>query len=616
MTVKRNDPCPCGSGKKYKKCCLNQAKVVQIHEVREERFLQSKHLLVLKLKEFITKKVSATQYYQLQAEFKKRTLHAIKGKYETGFFEFWLFFFHRFENGLRGIEWFNQESRLTAEEMQMAKTWEELTPKFVQAVDKKDEIIVFEDMDTKEQYRVPMLKDTDPAYIPWYGTFALLEPYNDLFYFNGVRVFEDPYSLSRAMKKVEEFTESTKQSREQVMFDYFPEILAALITDQDAALHEKREIHDYLLDYKVEDDEAVTSFLQGQEQFIIDTWEENKKLCSWIDCWYSYTDTEISGPVLIAEIFGKIFLENGHLQFTSLDFARVEEFKQMIKSLLDRKALTFIEEKTKTFSIPVQAEIRDMVLSLEPDTPPYFGVYAQHDIRLEFDKPIRQFNGLSIKELIEEGRVEEAEHWLKQMEYSTYQAVKQQNKEVIATADYNSIRRMLGLPLSPFVTGGETRQSQIEKLGAPNHGEGTKAVKKEDIPYYEQLGFTPDTIDNFYAEDFIAFFKEKTEGKSENTIRKYRSSLEDLRLILEQSNNTSWDDCDQAFWKRVFTMDFTGLYEILTKTAIKDFISVTKALAKWLDQKQKSTSLSKTVVKVTKDTEEELLRSLESIVPV
>lgn len=24
MSIGRNDPCPCGSGKKYKKCCLNR----------------------------------------------------------------------------------------------------------------------------------------------------------------------------------------------------------------------------------------------------------------------------------------------------------------------------------------------------------------------------------------------------------------------------------------------------------------------------------------------------------------------------------------------------------------------------------------------------------------
>ena len=26
--TQRNEPCPCGSGKKYKKCCMNQAALV------------------------------------------------------------------------------------------------------------------------------------------------------------------------------------------------------------------------------------------------------------------------------------------------------------------------------------------------------------------------------------------------------------------------------------------------------------------------------------------------------------------------------------------------------------------------------------------------------------
>ncbi|NLF16454.1 MAG: hypothetical protein GX595_04250 [Lentisphaerae bacterium] len=26
MWVGRNDPCPCGSGRKYKKCCLNKSR--------------------------------------------------------------------------------------------------------------------------------------------------------------------------------------------------------------------------------------------------------------------------------------------------------------------------------------------------------------------------------------------------------------------------------------------------------------------------------------------------------------------------------------------------------------------------------------------------------------
>lgn len=27
MKIGRNDPCPCGSGKKYKKCCLSKSKI-------------------------------------------------------------------------------------------------------------------------------------------------------------------------------------------------------------------------------------------------------------------------------------------------------------------------------------------------------------------------------------------------------------------------------------------------------------------------------------------------------------------------------------------------------------------------------------------------------------
>lgn len=36
MSISRNDPCPCGSGKKYKKCCLIQGEVISLAEARGE----------------------------------------------------------------------------------------------------------------------------------------------------------------------------------------------------------------------------------------------------------------------------------------------------------------------------------------------------------------------------------------------------------------------------------------------------------------------------------------------------------------------------------------------------------------------------------------------------
>ena len=35
IKVKRNDPCPCGSGKKYKKCCLSKDETDRISKAKE-----------------------------------------------------------------------------------------------------------------------------------------------------------------------------------------------------------------------------------------------------------------------------------------------------------------------------------------------------------------------------------------------------------------------------------------------------------------------------------------------------------------------------------------------------------------------------------------------------
>ncbi len=37
MNVGRNDPCPCGSGKKYKKCCLGKETETVRHEIPTQK---------------------------------------------------------------------------------------------------------------------------------------------------------------------------------------------------------------------------------------------------------------------------------------------------------------------------------------------------------------------------------------------------------------------------------------------------------------------------------------------------------------------------------------------------------------------------------------------------
>jgi len=206
--------------------------------------------------------------------------------------------------------------------------------------------------------------------------------------------------------------------------------------------------------------------------------------------------------------------------------------------------------------------------------------------------------------MVENGRVEEVDTWLKQLEYNLYLQVKGQFEKVEKTGDFNTVRKELGLSLSPFVTGGENRKSSLVPI-KQSHNEPT--VNKEDIPFYENLGFTPSTIENYYVESFLNFFKEKTAGKSENTVRKYRNSLYDLREILEAKSFKSWDDLNQEQWEPILTTDYINMFESVSKTQVKDFLSTVKAFAKWLDEKE-NTRLSEDLLKAIEVSEKKRLQ--------
>src|SRR5699024_2018410 len=104
------------------------------------------------------------------------------------------------------------------------------------------------------------------------------------------------------------------------------------------------------------------------------------------------------------------------------------------------------------------------------------------------DEGIPMFDDLSLREMIQEGRVDEVDTWLKQSEYNIYRIVLEQFEEVKVTADFNTVRKKLGLALSPFVTGGSKRKTGFIDI---NFDEPAASIVEEEIPHLEKLGFTP-----------------------------------------------------------------------------------------------------------------------------
>ncbi len=367
MEINRNEPCPCGSGKKYKKCCLQKQNVVQLNEVKEERFFQQKHRLVNMLDVFIQQKLIYNEVTEIENHFNQRSERKIEKQYRRPYVSFYIYFFHKFKNGLRGVEWFYQEnhSKLTAAEKSMLETWIKLQLKLVQAIEVKDNVVIFEDLLTKDHYPVRHNKEIISESLPGYGTLGLLEQFEQTYYFNGARVLVGSQQLNNVVKKIAEIEQQTKLSKKEVLANYFPELLAVSLTKQ---------IH--------------------------------------------------SSP----------------------------------------------------------------------------------------------------------------------------------------------------------------------------------SVNSEDIPLLEQLGFTLETANKFYTADILEFYKEKTLGKSDSTVRKYRTTLYDLRELLERATSTSWDQCDYSLWKNLISSNYTDLFETMSKTQMKDFTSVFQAFMKKLDE-QYETKLAKDVVALIKQLE-------------
>lgn len=578
--------------------------MIQIQEVKEERFFQQKNALVERMRGFVQTKVPRDLYFRLEKEFNKRTKQLLPANIRDGFFQFWLYFCHRYENGLRGIEWFyqDQHSKLTYEEKTMAKSWSGLTLKLVEAVNKKDSIVLFEDMLTKEQFTVPEIRENIPTFLPWYGTLGLLESYDGQDYFNGVRIFKGPAHLMNALELVRDLCRAKQKNHEQILFDYYPEILSTLLGDANGGSpsgQQTHEIQQYIHEYKILSEVLLENFLKDNKDIIVDKVEMNRKTYSWVGVWKKYQDSEMEDEIISAEVFATLSIENNKLIIHSFDKNKADELKAMLKKAI--LAIQFVSEKTNTIKMPIQAVIKNSFVQMSQNAPYYYSIYAQTNLFEEIELPLPKYDNRSIRQLVEANETELAVSWLKQMENNLYQQALQQTGKIEVTADFNTVRKILGLQQSPFVTGGASRQSGFIEIDNPYN---QVIIEKKDIPFYEDLGFTPSTIDNFYSLDLFDFYKEKTMGKGDGTVRKYKNGVFILREELENSSVQGWKECKEEFWQELLVAMYKD--KELSKTFLKDFISTIKAFVKWIDCKKQTTissSLS-SVLKMLESTEQ------------
>ncbi|WP_194201634.1 hypothetical protein [Metabacillus mangrovi] len=551
-------------------------------EAKLERFYKQRAVLVQMLTDFIHKKVRFMEWQEKVRELKQK--HAsIPADAVDGLLTYSLFFLQRQENGLTGAEWFlNEEgSRLNEEQQTMLKTWTEMEPRLVQATDYTEDTCRFTDLISGEQFDVPRSEENISKILPWYGTVGMLEPFNGQHLFHGVRFFSGPAKIDRAYQKVQELMAEHHQEGAEVLRSHYFEIVEAQLRDSEKPGDQTHVIEHFELTYQIQNEDGLLSYLKSHPEFVFDSWNEHEKVVSWTGDWHVYRDSEMEGIGHTGVVYGEFKVGGQVLTYTCIGKENAEGFKEHMKKT--GASLAFIGEQQNDITVPYQAEAVNTVFVPEVDGNEAFGPFAQAVQGTTADLKIPKLGNKSLRELCEDGEQEKADVWLKEAEYQYYSNFSTEGR----TADFNTLRRELGLPFSPFVAGGKDRVTSLERSDGPP-AEADPHYTQEEITLYQLLGFRPDTVENFYAKDMMTFFKEKIEGKSENTMRKYRNNLFDLRDILESKSLTSWSELDEAFWSKVFTTELFSFYETTSKTQLKDFASTMKMLVKWLDGRYKT----------------------------
>ena len=583
MTIGRNEPCPCGSGKKYKQCCLKSVKVVELGQAKQDHFFQMKQRLSERLVEEVLGSYSYLDYQSLMKEFRERT--GVRDLMD-GFGHFWLMFFYRHAafGGLRGIEWYNQKRGRRDEPalQQLARVWETLVPRFIQHVDFDEQGVFVEDLFTQERFHMPYCETLlEPQ--PWAGAFCLLEEWNGGYYMNGMASIVGPRKLKEAEELLKSYLEETGDPYEKAARDLYPEMYGALLQKVDWSDKEESEWVQTTLVYSMQDVNEVMTVVHQTGQLEMEEWDGHSGKGGLVTNRYRYDDNLAKGSVYLHEIEGFLEIEGEKLTFQSTDQAAAAKFKQLFMDLPD--AALIKEEKVRK-KVPKGVQGISFSVGLDEGVPPVFAIFAQQALHtLALHSPLPFFNGKTPAEMAALEKHAELEQWLRELEYGSYQNTNSQTKEKW-TADFNTVRKALNRPLSPFTTLREQRESSLVLLENPVNRMNNWT--QEELELWDDMGMPVHEIKSVYARDLLMFFQEKGAGKSSNTYYKYRLGVQVISYFFVEEAIEHTAGISPVQWEKLIGYYYLKFNHGATANQAKGFMTVVKSFAAWLDKRHRT----------------------------
>ncbi len=579
---------------------MKKEQVVEMGQVKRERFFHLKHQLVENLGKAVYSSYSVEELRSLKKEFESRA----KGNAPEAFFNHWLFFFYRDQHGKRAIERYNQNNHDEPQLIELGAKWEKMTPHLIQQVDYDERGVIMEDLFTSERFHMPYC-ETMPQWTPWAGTFCMLEEFDGGFYINGVAAVVSPDQVKQAFVFIAQQMKESERPLNEVVFEYYPEILKELLDNPNLERRQKQhEIIQTELHYHVENLASIAQSFKEKGLFQMDEWDGSSGAGCFLINKYRYEDNTAPGLITLGEIEGNVKVEGQRFIYSTLNHEGALSVKNTMAGV---QGAELVEEKTKKIEVPIDAQTVVYSVELEKGVPAEFAHLAQIVLLLGIDQPLPLFNGMTPGEMVANGKSDRVEQWLRQQEFTSYLNLKNTLDQVNTTADFNTVRKNLGLELSPFVTLRENRQTNFI-LEFPVEGE---SKENEDFSLMEEIGIPFEEAEKFYVKDILDCFKEKAVGKSQSTYYKYRLGLQTIGYFLSQKLLSSWSDINQNDWEKWLAFNYLAFNMDATMSQVKGFMTVLKSFVAKIDENY-GTTYAAVVRKLVKEMEPVLIAAAKA----
>ncbi|ATO37737.1 MULTISPECIES: YecA family protein [Geobacillus] len=568
MSVGRNDPCPCGSGKKYKKCCMNKAMEEEAKRARQHRFFEQKYELSQQVHRFLEEALSYAEQRAIKHAFRQAVREMKHSEMLEPLETLWYLFVHRFPNGMRGVEWFWREKgrRLSSELQNMLDRWVRLVPRLVQFVDRGEDGGTAVDRLTGETLFLPF-SETMPDVVPWGGMFAFLEPFDGGHYIQGAASIVGPDGVKKAEERMRSLLQETNMPYEELAFSRFLDIVDACHSASSLQERGTEAVEQWTVVYDMPDARNALRQLERHGIVIVDEETDEAVKGSLRGVTYEYHDDLASSPIYLNELAGFVEGQGRTMTLSTFDADAERVLTEALKAMGMRANV--VSRSVKTHLVPKGVKLLSYHVELPPGEPSYMALVANSAVMLEqtLHVPHEEWGGRSVHELAMSGEQETVEQWLRAYEHHAFELLRQEGSPVMV--DTNSIRSRYGLPLSPFVTPKIKRTTSVQVLQRLDEG-GYFAMPAE----WKM---------RFFGADLVRFYQEKTEGKSEATKAKYRLGVTAVGHYLQTTPLSSWDALEARHWQQCLAFHYVMFSPDISINQAKQVLSAVQAFAKWLD---------------------------------